>query len=58
MGLDTSKTVESVVYNGTAFALKASNPNALTMKLGDTTYVYDGSLPVTVVIDDGTEVSY
>lgn len=58
MGLDTNKVVESVVYNGTAFTLKASNPNALTMKLGDTTYVYDGSLPVTIVIDDGTEVSY
>ena len=58
MGLDTNKTVESVSYNGTAFALKASNPNALTIKLGGTTYVYDGSAPVTVAIDDGTEVSY
>ena len=58
MGLDTNKLIESVTYNGTPFALRASNPNALTIKIGSTTYTYDGSEPVTIVIDDGTEVSY
>lgn len=34
------------------------NPNALTIKVGDTTVVYDGSTAKTVEIADGTEVSY
>lgn len=34
------------------------NPNALTLKLGDTTVVYDGSAAKTFEIPDGTEVSY
>lgn len=58
MSLDTGKIVESVTYNGTPFTLQASNPNALTIKVGGTTYTYDGSKPVTIIIDDGTEVSY
>lgn len=58
MSLNTSKIVESVTYNGTPFTLQAPNPNALTIKVGGTTYTYDGSKPVTIVIDDGTEVSY
>lgn len=58
MSLNTSKIVESVTYNGIPFTLQAPNPNALTIKIGSTTYTYDGSKPVTIVIDDGTEVSY
>lgn len=34
------------------------NPNALTIKIGSTTVVYDGSTAQTVTIADGTEVSY
>lgn len=34
------------------------NPNALTLKLGGTTVVYDGSAAKTFEIPDGTEVSY
>ena len=34
------------------------NPNALTIKIGDTTVTYDGSTAQTVTIDDGTEVEY
>ena len=34
------------------------NPNALTIKIGSTTIVYDGTLAQTVEIADGTEVSY
>lgn len=34
------------------------NPNALTIKIGDTTVTYDGSSAQTVEIADGTEVSY
>ena len=34
------------------------NPNFLYITVGDTHYYYDGSKQVTVVIDDGTEVSY
>ena len=34
------------------------NPNALTIKIGDTTVTYDGSTAQTVTIADGTEVSY
>ena len=34
------------------------NPNALTIKIGSTTVTYDGSTAQTVMIADGTEVSY
>lgn len=34
------------------------NPKVLNITVGDTTYTYDGSDVVNVVIDDGTEVSY
>lgn len=34
------------------------NPNALTIKIGSTTVVYDGSTAQTVTIADGSEVSY
>ena len=34
------------------------NPNALTIKVGDKTYIYDGSEAITIEIPDGTEVSY
>lgn len=34
------------------------NPNALTLKLGSTTVVYDGSAAKTFEVPDGTEVSY
>ena len=34
------------------------NPNALTIKIGDTTVTYDGSTAQTMTIADGTEVSY
>lgn len=34
------------------------NPNALTIKIGSTTVVYDGSTAQTVTISDGSEVSY
>ncbi len=34
------------------------NPNALTLKLGGTTVVYDGSTAKTFEVPDGTEVSY
>lgn len=34
------------------------NPHRLQITVGDTTYTYDGSDTVHVVIDDGTEVSY
>lgn len=34
------------------------NPNALTIKIGSTTVIYDGSSAQTVEIEDGTEVSY
>ena len=34
------------------------NPHVLTMVVGNTTYNYDGSEPVNIAIDDGTEVSY
>ena len=40
----------------TPTALKS--PNALTLKLGGTTVVYDGSAAKTFEIPDGTEVSY
>lgn len=34
------------------------NPNALTINLGAITFSYDGSEPVSITIDDGTEVGY
>lgn len=34
------------------------NPWSLVITVGDTAYKYDGSKPVNIVIDDGTEVSY
>lgn len=34
------------------------NPNALTINLGGITVDYDGSMPVNITIDDGTEVYY
>lgn len=34
------------------------NPNALTVKIGDTSVTYDGSAAKTVEIADGSEVSY
>lgn len=34
------------------------NPSPIRIKVGDTTYIYNGSEPVDVTIDDGTEVSY
>lgn len=34
------------------------NPYGLRITVGNTTYLYDGSKRVNVVIDDGTEVSY
>lgn len=34
------------------------NPSPIRIKVGDTTYIYNGSDPVDVTIDDGTEVSY
>ena len=34
------------------------NPNALTIKIGNTTVTYDGSAAKTVEIADGTEVAY
>lgn len=34
------------------------NPNALTVKIGNTTVTYDGSAAKTVEIADGSEVSY
>lgn len=34
------------------------NPNALTVKIGSTTVIYDGSSAQTVEIEDGMEVSY
>ena len=34
------------------------NPNALTIKIGNTTVTYDGSAAKTVEITDGSEVSY
>lgn len=34
------------------------NPNALTIKIGSTDVIYDGSTAQTVTIDDGTEVAY
>lgn len=34
------------------------NPRKLKIIAGDTTYIYDGSEAVDIVIDDGTEVSY
>lgn len=38
--------------------LKFPNPNALTIKIGSTTVIYDGSSAEIVEIADGTEVSY
>lgn len=34
------------------------NPNALTIKIGSTTVIYDGSTAQTVTIADGSEVAY
>ena len=34
------------------------NPKALTIRIGGTTVMYDGSTAQTVTIADGTEVSY
>lgn len=44
---------ELVTFGGTL-----PNPYDLQITVGNTTYVYDGSERVNVVIDDGTEVSY
>lgn len=44
------------VKNSIPTALK--NPNALTIKIGDTTVTYDGSAAKTVTIADGSEVAY
>lgn len=37
---------------------KFANPNALTIKVGDTTVTYDGSAAKTIEIADGSEVKY
>ena len=34
------------------------NPNALTITVGENTYVYDGSTAINITLPDGTEVSY
>lgn len=44
---------ELVTFGGTL-----PNPYELQITVGNTTYTYDGSEKVNVVIDDGTEVSY
>ncbi len=44
---------ELVTFGGTL-----PNPYKLQITVGNTTYTYDGSEAVNVVIDDGTEVSY
>ena len=52
---DAAANVE-YVKNSIPTALK--NPNALTIKIGDTTVTYDGSVAKTVTIADGSEVAY
>lgn len=40
------------------FPTSLQNPNPLTITVGSNTYTYDGSSPVSVTIEDGSEVSY
>ena len=49
--------VEEVINENTV-PTSLKNPNALTIKIGDTTTTYDGSSDVTIELPDGTEVSY
>ena len=44
--------------NKTTVPTALKNPNALTIKIGDTTVTYDGSVAKTVTIADGSEVAY
>lgn len=44
--------------NKTTVPTALKNPNALTIKIGDTTVTYDGSAAKTVTIADGSEVAY
>lgn len=59
-----NKSNNSWGFNATTLAQKTDipsslkNPNALTIEIGSTTVIYDGSTAQTVTIDDGTEVSY
>ena len=45
-------------YVKAAIPTALKNPNALTIKIGDTTVTYDGSAAKTVTIVDGSEVAY
>ena len=45
-------------YVKAAIPTALKNPNALTIKIGDTTVTYDGSAAKTVTIADGSEVAY
>ena len=44
--------------NKTTVPTALKNPNALTIKIGNTTVTYDGSAAKTVTIADGSEVAY
>ena len=48
----------TVEYVKAAIPTALKNPNALTIKIGSTTVTYDGSTAQTVMIADGSEVSY
>lgn len=48
----------TVEYVKAAIPTALKNPNALTIKIGDTTVTYDGSVAKTVTIADGSEVAY
>lgn len=59
-----NKSNNSWGFNATTLAQKTDipsslkNPNALTIEIGSTTVIYDGSTAQVVTIDDGTGVSY
>lgn len=47
-----------IALEGKEFPTALKNPNALTINLGSTSIVYDGSSAETVTIEDGTNISY
>lgn len=46
----TDQTTSSFTIESPIIPIALKNPNALTIKIGDTTYTYDGSEPITIEI--------
>lgn len=57
MNFSAQSFTVAITANGVV-AQNVALSQPLHITVGDTAYTYDGSLPVDIVIDDGTEVSY